>query len=79
MIATTDWKKFLGNDELADLFENAKSVTIAKDFDELVELSLGSPNADSYEVAYDVPGKGRVVEVTVDRCPANAFDTAKST
>jgi hypothetical protein len=68
MIASTDWKKFLGNSDLADLFENAKSVTIAQDFNELVELSLGTPHADTYEVSYDIPGKGKVVEAIVDRC-----------
>lgn len=63
-----NWKKFLANDQLADLFENARSVTIAENFKELVSLSLGSEGAVDYEVSYDVPGKGKVVEATVNLC-----------
>ncbi|MCB9758070.1 MAG: DUF4914 family protein [Candidatus Omnitrophica bacterium] len=68
MSTVRDWKKFLANDELANVFMQAKSVTLAKDFNELVALSLGNSSSDTFEVAYDIPGQGKVIEARVDFC-----------
>jgi hypothetical protein len=35
---------------------------------ELIELALGGHGEDQYEVAYDVPGHGRITEAIVTRC-----------
>ena len=35
---------------------------------ELFELAIGGPDSTTFEVAYDVPGKGRVVEAEVVKC-----------
>lgn len=35
--------------------------------EELVDLSVGGPGSSSFEVSYDVPGRGRVVEAVVAR------------
>ncbi len=51
-----------------DILENAKSVTIPKTRDELIELSFGTEKVDFFEISYDVEGKGEVLEATVTRC-----------
>ncbi|VAX37997.1 FIG00614596: hypothetical protein [hydrothermal vent metagenome] len=54
--------------ELQDVLENAKKVITVESKADLVELSMGGNGADTFEVAYDISGKGRYVEVNVDRC-----------
>ena len=50
------------------VLEAAPSYVIAESRDELAELALGNTEADRFEVAYDVPGRGRYVEAEVVRC-----------
>ncbi len=44
------------------------TVTFAKDRDDLFRLSMGKKKADFYEVYYNIPNMGKVVECTVARC-----------
>lgn len=53
--------------DVADLLDSAPSVTVASTVDELVELAVKDAVNGWKEVAYDVPGKGRVVEAVVCR------------
>ncbi len=53
---------------LSGLLQAARSVTVPKSREELFALALGTGETDSFEVAYEVPGKGRVVEAVVVRC-----------
>jgi hypothetical protein len=53
--------------EAAAVLESARSVTVATTTSELVELAVRDANHGWHEVAYDVPGKGRVVEARVCR------------
>ncbi|HEX2951096.1 MAG TPA: DUF4914 family protein [Armatimonadota bacterium] len=46
----------------------ATSYTVPQTRQELIELALGGHGDDQYEVAYDVPGHGRVTEAIVTRC-----------
>jgi hypothetical protein len=63
-----NWSNFNPPQEVADILANCPKVTVAGTVDELVALACGVDRADtSFEVAYDVPGKGRVVEATVAR------------
>ncbi|MBF0217131.1 MAG: DUF4914 family protein [Candidatus Omnitrophica bacterium] len=41
---------------------------IPNDRQELFALAMGGGSSDSFEVAYEVPGKGRVVEAVLARC-----------
>jgi len=50
------------------VLERAPRVIVPENRAELVELAVGGPGSDRFEVAYEVPGKGRVVEATVVRC-----------
>ncbi len=53
--------------EVEEIFLEAPSVTIASTVPELVELSIRDADQGWHEVAYDVPGRGRVVEANVCR------------
>lgn len=53
--------------EAAALLDAARSVTVAATTNELVELSVRDAVDGWHEVAYDVPGKGSVVEARVCR------------
>ena len=54
-------------DELRAVLEAAPNVTWYEKAEQLLEAACGGEGQDSCEVAYDVPGKGRVVEATVAR------------
>ncbi|MBM7581870.1 hypothetical protein JOD02_000707 [Caldicoprobacter guelmensis] len=63
--------KFILNDDLKYVLSE-KEVIIPDSRDELIELALGNQENSVFEVAYDVPGKGRIVEATVVRCKNGA-------
>jgi len=62
-----NWQKYNPPPEAADVLAHCPRVRIASTTQELVDLACGGPGSNAFEVAYDVPGKGRVVEVTVAR------------
>lgn len=62
-----DWSRYHLPPDTIALLEQSPCVTVAGCVSELVEAACGGPGSDYYEVAYDVPGKGRVVEATVAR------------
>jgi hypothetical protein len=53
--------------QVRDLLSKASDVVVFNSTDELVEASLGGKGNDSYEVSYDIPGKGAYVEAIVHR------------
>ncbi len=53
--------------EAAEILAAAPAVTVANSVDQLVELAVRDAQHGWHEVAYDVPGKGRVVEAKVCR------------
>lgn len=54
--------------ELRDLLEASPKVIIPEDRKQLIDLALGGKENMQFEVAYEVSGKGSVVEATVARC-----------
>ena len=62
-----DWAALNPPPELVRVFEKAPSVLVLSDIDTIVDHSCGGKDSSSFEVAYDVPGKGRVVEARVAR------------
>lgn len=54
-------------DELMYIAEKTR-VTFAKDRDDLFRLSMGRKKADYYEVYYNIPNMGKIVECTVAKC-----------
>lgn len=61
-------KKFNLAQDVSEMLHNSKSIYFPKSRDELFNLSLGDENKDIFEIAYDIPEKGRVVEANVTRC-----------
>src|SRR5512145_190565 len=61
------WRKLNPAPDVAEILAAAPSVVVPGTLAELLDLSVGGAGRDSFEVAYDVPGKGRVVEATVAR------------
>lgn len=62
-----NWQKYNPPPEASEILSQCPRLTIASTTKELVEFACGGPNSNEFEVAYDVPGKGRVVEATVAR------------
>lgn len=54
--------------ELRELLTNAKSVVVPKNKAHLIELALGNTGSDSFDIEYEIPGKGLYKEAQVDRC-----------
>ena len=61
------FKKFILPSELERIVEN-KEVILAESREDLSDLSLGRIEGNTFEVAYNTPGIGRVVEATIIRC-----------
>lgn len=61
------WSKFNLPPEVNTLLAQCASVTAAGTLDELRAAACGSAASNYYEVSYDVPGMGCVVEATVAR------------
>ena len=58
--------------ELENLLKKDINVIVPETRNELLTYALGNNENDLYEVCYDVPGKGRVVEAVVTRCKNGA-------
>jgi len=53
--------------ELQAVLAKGREVIVPETREELLEIAMGGKSCDHFEVAYDIPGKGRVVEATVSR------------
>ena len=62
-----DWEKYHLPEEVNEILHACPSVKVMSTTAELVTLSCGGLGSSYFEVAYDVPGRGRVVEATVCR------------
>ena len=62
-----DLKKFSFPKNIADMLENCKNVVVAKSRDDIFSLALGTPDAVTFDVDYEVNGK-LIKEATVVRC-----------
>ncbi len=50
-----------------ELLRNCKSVTFYESYEDLAIASAGGPDKNYFEVKYDIPGRGEVVEAVVHR------------
>ena len=62
-----DWKKYNPPEEVCQILNANKRVTLISTTQELTDLAVGGASSDSFEVTYDVPGFGRVIEASVAR------------
>ena len=65
-------KKFTFTEELTDVIENCKGVSVPTSKAELYDMVFGPEHADVYDVVFDVPGKGLFEEADVVRCKNGA-------
>lgn len=61
------WHKLNPPDEVHRLFSEAPKVVVARTQQDLMDLACGDANSNYFEVIYEIPGKGKVVEATVAR------------
>ena len=64
--------KFTFTDELTDVIEHCKGVSVPTSKAELYEMVFGPDKADKFDVVFDVEGKGPVKEADVVRCKNGA-------
>ncbi len=62
-----NWKKYNPPEEAGQLFERCPGLTVCSTTTELINLACGGLGSSYFEVAYEVPERGRVVEATVAR------------
>lgn len=74
-MSTVSTPKNLGiplSPELRDIIDRAPEVVIPESRAQLIDMALGSPDTDVFQVSYDVPGKGLYHEADVIRCKNGA-------
>lgn len=62
-----NWKRLNPPQDAADVLSHCTNVIVANNAAELIDLACGGPGSNYYEVAYDIPGTGRVLEAKVAR------------
>lgn len=62
-----NWEKYHLPKEAADILSACPGVTVASSISELVDLACGGHGSNHFEVAYDIPDQGEVVEAIVAR------------
>lgn len=65
-------QKFILSDEVMSVLKDCKKVVFPKTREELLSLSFGDDSNSSFDVVYDVKGKGPVIEANVTRCKNGA-------
>jgi hypothetical protein len=61
------WQKLNPPKVIEQLFQAAPKVVVARTQQDLIDLACGTADESHFEVAYEIPGRGRVVEATVAR------------
>lgn len=61
------WKDWNVSNEVKDILANAKKVKFPKDRKEIFAMAVDG-DKDTYEISYNVEGKGKVVEALVSKC-----------
>jgi hypothetical protein len=61
------WQKLNPPQVIQQIFESAPKVVVARTRQDLMDLACGDSTSNYFEVAYDIPGQGRIVEATVAR------------
>lgn len=62
-----EWRKYNPPSDAVAVLSTCPQVTIAGTVVDLVDLACGGPQSDNFEVAFETPGFGKVVEATAAR------------
>ncbi|MFZ5351441.1 MAG: DUF4914 family protein [Bacillota bacterium] len=65
-------KKMILPPEMVEIVNSSAGICMPESRKHLLRLALGNDENILYEVAYDIPGNGRIVEATVTRCKNGA-------
>ncbi len=65
--ASQHWAKLNLPEDVKSLLSSAPSVVFPRTREEVLSMAMGGQDEGVYEVAYDTPGHGRVVEATVTK------------
>ncbi|MHB0961054.1 MAG: DUF4914 family protein [Pirellulaceae bacterium] len=69
MMLEKHWNEMRLPPELKDILSVCPEMVVPHDRQTILQLAMGgNPTCDAYEVAYDIPDHGRVVEAIVTRC-----------
>ncbi len=63
-----DWQKTSMPEHIKRILGSCCSLYFPLNRNEILDMAMGGQKSGTFEVAYDVPDKGRVVEATVVRC-----------
>jgi hypothetical protein len=65
---TKEWQRLSIPEQVRDILTDNRGLLFPVSRAELFELAVGGAGNKSYDVCYEVPGKGSVVEATVVKC-----------
>ncbi len=65
-------QKLVLAEEIMDILKGSSKIVFPKTREELINLSLGNESNTSYDVEYEVEGKGRITEANITRCKNGA-------
>ena len=60
--------KLILTKDVREIIENSPKVTVPESRNHILELAVNNIKQGVFEVSYDVPGKGNVLEATVTKC-----------
>ncbi len=61
------WKVLNPSPEAVEILASSPNVTVVSTSSDLLDLACGGPGSNEYEVSYEVPGRGKMVEARVVR------------
>lgn len=64
----SDWQKINLPPPVLDIIQNSRSVIFPSSREQLVEMALGGKDNSTYDVCYEVEGKGTICEASIARC-----------
>ena len=62
-----NWQKYNPPPEAVEVLEACPELIIASHVEELIDVACGGPGSNNFPVAYEVEGRGQVIEATVAR------------
>ena len=65
--AGPDWRRYNPPADAAEVLAGCQNLFVANTTTELLDAACGKKESNYFEVTYEVPGKGRVLEATVAR------------
>lgn len=65
-------KRFNFPTELSEVLNEVEDTVIVEKREDLLDMALGHPENDLFDIIYDVPGFGKITEATVARCKNGA-------